>query len=102
MRIQLMRDVSRLGIGAQHETADARPVTKRVAVEFRKGVSRALRMLALPPLNHFGLNVVIPATPIIPGDEDRCFGPEPAVTTAFTCSTVQRMPSVTFCLGCSD
>src|SRR4030081_93964 len=74
MRIELMRKVSSLCIGAQRETADARSVTKRVSIEFRKSISRALGMLALPPLNHFGLNVVIPAAPIIPRDEDHCLG----------------------------
>src|SRR5215469_11868578 len=77
MRVELVRDMAGFRIGAQHQAGNARAMTERVTVELRVRVRRALRMGAVPPLDDRRIDVVEPAAPVVPGDEDRRLVPEP-------------------------
>src|SRR5215472_4896274 len=77
MRVELVRDVAGFRIGAQHQARNARTVAERVTVEFRVRVRRALRMGAVPSFDNGRIDMIEPAAPIVPGDEDRRLVPEP-------------------------
>ena len=77
MRVQLVGDVSGFRIGAQHQAGNARTIAEGVAVEFRVRVGRALGAGAVPRFDDWWIDMIEPAAPIIPGNEDRCLTPEP-------------------------
>ena len=63
--VQSLRDIPGFGIGTQDQTADATAITELGTVS---------------PFFHFWrINVIIPAAPIIPGDEDRRLRPQTAL-----------------------
>src|SRR3954453_429137 len=65
-------------VGAQYQAGNSRAVAERIAIEFRVRVCRTLRMRAVPSFDHGRVDMVEPATPVVPGNEDRCFFPESA------------------------
>ena len=77
MRVLLMRDVPGFRVGAQHQAGNARTITERVAVELGVRVRGALRMCAIPRFDDWWINVIEPAAPIVPGDEDGRLIPQP-------------------------
>src|SRR5262249_4679788 len=102
MRVHLVRDVPGFCVGAQHQAWNARTVAERVTVEFRMRVGRALRMHTVPPFDHWWIDVIEPAAPIVPGDEDRRLVPEP---TGDDCVHLFDSPAhgrvrATMCLRC--
>src|SRR5580704_9840407 len=60
--MQHFGDVSALGVRAEHQTTDPRAVAKLRAVG--------------PFLDLRWINMVVPATPIVPSNENRCPRPE--------------------------
>ena len=70
MGVKRLGDVTPFDVGAQHQAADAGAVTKLgVLVGSRPAVGR--------PLFHvFRVNVIEPAAPVVPGDEDDSVGPD--------------------------
>src|ERR1700674_1386274 len=73
VRVKHLRDVSALGVRAEHQTADARPVTELSAVEGR------MRAGVLPKLDVWRINMVKPAAPVIPSNEDGALRPQPTL-----------------------
>src|SRR5262249_311616 len=65
-----------LGIGTDHQTRHARAITERLAVKLREGILRALRHGTRPGFHHCRLDVILPPTPIVPGDKDRRLVPQ--------------------------
>src|SRR5262249_41171711 len=70
------RALDTLGMGRAHQTRRARAITERLAVKLREGILRALRHGTRPGFHHWRLDVIIPPTPIIPGDKDRRLVPQ--------------------------
>src|SRR5215471_12948149 len=77
MRVQLVRDVPGFCIRAQHQARNARAIAEWVTVEFRVRVRRALRMGAVPSFDDGRIDMIEPAAPIVPGDEDSRLVPQP-------------------------
>ena len=77
MRVNLVRDVPGFRIRAQHQSRNARAIAERVTIEFGVRVRRTLRMCAVPFFDDLRIDVIEPAAPIIPGDEDRRLVPQP-------------------------
>src|SRR3989440_11949289 len=73
VRMEGLGNVARLGIGTKHQATDAWSVPElRVLVGSWPAVGR-------PLLDILWLDVIIPATPVVPGDEDHGLRPQAAL-----------------------
>src|SRR5713101_4880955 len=80
MRVERFRDVPTFGIGAEHETADARPVAELRAIPgWMVPVSFGMTGIMLPPFDIRRIHMVEPAAPIVPSNKNRRRGPQPAL-----------------------
>jgi hypothetical protein len=78
MRVFLVRDMTRPGIGTEHQTGHPGTEAEWLTIEFRKCISGSLRQGVLPRFLHRRHNMIEPAAPVVPGDEDRGTAPQSA------------------------
>ena len=79
MRVLHPRNKAFTCIRTNHETRDAGAIAKLFAIKLGMRIRRILGSFAVPFFNVWWRNVVIPPTPIVPGDKDDRPRPQPAI-----------------------
>lgn len=81
---------------------DVAPFRVRTEYETSDSTARKELLSVGPALENGWIDVIVPAAPIIPGDEDRARPHSGPRAIASTCCAVHVVPSVTFERGCSS